>query len=185
MDCWDEYPGAVLAIQAWWNLIRKKSSNDKISTSSQKAFVRLLLVDRVKNDKGSLPLYLYVLGYIAELSRKYHLHHAVDCTLTEYSDLVVPENTGWLFATFELICANIWHRRFCVGAAGTLCLVPEVAREGDIICLPLGCSHPIVLRAIEDHYIELGEAYADGWMYGKAIDELEEGKMQLRDFEVW
>jgi hypothetical protein len=181
---WDEYPRAVLAIQAWWNLIREKSSNDKISTSSQKAFVRLLLVDRSCKSKEGF--YLSLLGHIAELSRKYHPHRAVDCTLSEYSDRVVPvlEDLGWLFDVFSMICVNILNRRFCVGAAGTLCLVPEVAREGDIICLPLGCSHPIVLRSIEDHYIVLGEAYADGWMYGKAIDELEKGKMQLRDFEI-
>jgi len=44
---------------------------------------------------------------------------------------------------------------------------------------------PVVLRPKDDHYIYLGEAYIHGYMYGKAMEELAEGKFQLQDFEIY
>jgi hypothetical protein len=51
--------------------------------------------------------------------------------------------------------------------------------EGDIICIPLGCCHPIILRRVKDHYINLGEGFVDGYMYGEAMDLLERGELKL------
>jgi len=186
MGSGNDYPRAVVTIQSWWNLLRRTSADHNISTSSQIAFSRTLLVDRMEDDKLGVwnrsSFFLALLGRIADLSLEHHPHRAVNPILIEQR--IVPEDAGRFDNIFDLVCQNIPRRRFCIGAVGTLCLVPRVAEEGDIVCLPLGCSHPIVLRPREDHYIVLGEAYADGWMYGKAIDEMEEGKLMLQDFEV-
>jgi len=42
----------------------------------------------------------------------------------------------------------------------------------------------VILRKVEDHYINLGEAYVDGYMYGEAMDMLEKGELKLEEFEL-
>jgi hypothetical protein len=56
--------------------------------------------------------------------------------------------------------------------------------EGDIICILLGCCHPVILWKVEDHYINLGEIYVDGYMYGEAMGMLEREELKLEDFEL-
>jgi len=56
--------------------------------------------------------------------------------------------------------------------------------EGDLICIPLGCCHPVILRKVEEHYVNLGEAYVDGYMYGEAMEMLERGELKLEEFEL-
>lgn len=56
-------------------------------------------------------------------------------------------------------------------------------QHGDIVCVPLGCSTPVILRKQRNgEYRYVGDAYVDGYMYGKAVDELEEGKRELRKY---
>jgi hypothetical protein len=40
-------------------------------------------------------------------------------------------------------------------------LVPRTVRRGDVICMILGCTTPVVLRKVEKRYYVLGEAYID------------------------
>jgi hypothetical protein len=42
----------------------------------------------------------------------------------------------------------------------------------------------MVFRQIQEHYIVIGEAYVDGYMYGKAIDMWESGDLKLEEFEL-
>jgi hypothetical protein len=58
------------------------------------------------------------------------------------------------------------------------------AQVGDMVCILLGCSIPVVLRPVGNHYTLVGEAYIDGYMYGKGMIELDEGKYQLEDFDI-
>lgn len=57
-------------------------------------------------------------------------------------------------------------------------------REGDLVCVLLGCPVPMVLRPIDDHFEVIGDIYIDGIMFGEAIQALEEGKAELVDFEL-
>lgn len=51
----------------------------------------------------------------------------------------------------------------------------------DIVCVPLGCSTPVILREqINGEYRFVGDAYVDGYMYGRAVDELGDGRRELR-----
>ncbi len=83
-----------------------------------------------------------------------------------------------------LIYDNIWDRRFFISSSKAMGLAWREIREGDIICIPLGCCHPIILRREENHYINLGEAYVDGYMYGEAMEMLERGELELEEFEL-
>ena len=78
----------------------------------------------------------------------------------------------------------IWDRRFFLGSSNIMGLATEGVEEGDIICVPLGCPHPMIFRKVEDHYIVIGEAYVDGYMRGKAIEMLENGELELETFEL-
>lgn len=39
----------------------------------------------------------------------------------------------------------------------------------DTVCVLLGCSVPVVLRKIEDHYIFIGECYVENIMQGEVM----------------
>jgi hypothetical protein len=40
----------------------------------------------------------------------------------------------------------------------------DVIRKRDLICVLLGCSVPMILRRVEDHYILIGDGYVEGIM---------------------
>ena len=63
-------------------------------------------------------------------------------------------------------------------------LAPWDARPKDLVCVLPGCKFPVVLRTEGKHYILIGEVYVEGYMQGKAMDELKEGKFQLETFEI-
>lgn len=57
-------------------------------------------------------------------------------------------------------------------------------QAGDIVCILLGCSMPMVLRPIDNHFELIGDIYLDGIMYGEAMAALDERKFKLQDFEL-
>jgi hypothetical protein len=61
-------------------------------------------------------------------------------------------------------------------------IASEAIEEGDLVCISLGCCHPVILRKVEDHYINLGEAYVDGYMYGEAMGMLEREELKSEQF---
>jgi len=64
-------------------------------------------------------------------------------------------------------------------------LGPSTLNEGDTAYILLGCSIPVVLRRVDDHYIYLDSAYVDGYVTGEVIDELEQGvRSTFKDFEL-
>lgn len=76
------------------------------------------------------------------------------------------------------------NRRLVSTSAGNVAMVPPEANSGDIICVLLGCSVPVVVR--EDctegtSYRFIGEAYLPGFMDGEVMEEvLEMGKKVVR-----
>lgn len=57
-------------------------------------------------------------------------------------------------------------------------------RKDDIIVIALGSSTPIVLRRQGQDYTYVGDIYIDGYMYGMAIEELNEGLRRLEPFTL-
>ncbi|KAH6971040.1 heterokaryon incompatibility protein-domain-containing protein [Ilyonectria sp. MPI-CAGE-AT-0026] len=83
----------------------------------------------------------------------------------------------WVLDELRIVMAT---RRFCIIASGRFALVSGGAHEDDEIYVPLGAPLPIVLRRDGLEYKYVGEAYVDGYMFGKAIDELERGEREVQ-----
>jgi len=90
----------------------------------------------------------------------------------------------WAKSWGTAVLQVIRRRRLFISNSELIGMGPDSAEPGDIICILLGCSTPVILRPQDDHYIFLGEAYVHGYMYGKGMDELAEGKFQLESFEI-
>ena len=54
----------------------------------------------------------------------------------------------------------------------------------DIVVVPLGCDTPILLRpyGTKGEYLFIGSVYIHGYMYGKAVRELDSGRRKLTKF---
>jgi hypothetical protein len=81
------------------------------------------------------------------------------------------------------LAETMFGRRLFISETGLLGLAPEIVTIGDSISILLGCQLPIMLRQEGDRYSYLGEASV-GYMYGKAMDDLKEGKQELRTFNI-
>ncbi|KAM7213629.1 Heterokaryon incompatibility protein (HET) domain containing protein, partial [Rhypophila decipiens] len=49
-------------------------------------------------------------------------------------------------------------------------LCPKEAEKGDVVCVILGCSAPIVLRPVDDHFVVVGAALVLDFMQGEALE---------------
>jgi hypothetical protein len=184
-----------------WQLISTSSVDQQLN---QEAFVRTLLCGKILEDRignETMPSFLRkLLGGFAELFKEMYPTRALDSVLVECANFIHAEdrqvseadnipydaavNSSVWRSWVQSSVAMTWDRRFFIGSEDTMGMAPESSLEGDIICIPLGCPHPMILRQVDDHYIVVGEAYVDGYMYGKAMELLGQGKLQLRDFEL-
>jgi hypothetical protein len=60
----------------------------------------------------------------------------------------------------------------------------KTVREGDLICIILGCDVPLVLRQVEDYYELIGDCYIQGIMDGEGMKAYEDGTMSLMTFDL-
>jgi hypothetical protein len=58
-------------------------------------------------------------------------------------------------------------------------------RRGDRVCVLFGCSAPVILRQVEDHYVLLGPSWVLGMMEGEVMKEYEKGKLEMQEFSIW
>jgi hypothetical protein len=196
----DELNG-TLALFKLWELVTRIG---KTSSEDLEALVRVLVFDRVMEENLGMrtksEFLQGILGYLglvfshsklieAETSillshwKSYLVLQKKDNTTMEESFVeaeakVVMES--WLTA----ILGRVWDRRFFISTSKAMGLASEGVVEGDLICIPLGCCHPVILRKVDDHYINLGEAFVDGYMYGEAMEMLERGELKLEEFEL-
>ncbi|MCJ1368621.1 hypothetical protein MMC16_007765 [Acarospora aff. strigata] len=75
-------------------------------------------------------------------------------------------------------------RRLLTTAEGYIGLASEMAQRGDIICILLGCSVPVALRPVGEHYKLVGECYIHGLMEGEAMKWLDRGDYMLEDITL-
>jgi hypothetical protein len=59
-------------------------------------------------------------------------------------------------------------------------------KEGDTVVVLLGCKVPVMLRKRVDRegWINIGDAYMDGFTDGKAVKKFEEGTKAAEIFEI-
>ena len=155
---------------------------------------RLLVADRTPKGGNPPPWY-----------RRACLHGLVDLRVTDAEgnlhsvtppDRKISENTTEYFRRVEAV---VWNRRLFeatparrpslqMTAAGSdeplFGLAPKGCEDGDLVCIFLGCSVPVVLKKVKNPRVEeidlfelVGEAYVHGIMDGEAMEDTE-GVMQ-------
>ncbi|KAM0344462.1 hypothetical protein ACHAPU_007434 [Fusarium lateritium] len=79
---------------------------------------------------------------------------------------------------------HMMGRSFCLTREGRMVMGSGFMLPGDLVVVPLGCSTPILLRpeGIQCDCRFVGDIYVDGYMYGNAIDQWKEGKLQLNSY---
>ncbi|KAE9369160.1 HET-domain-containing protein [Stipitochalara longipes BDJ] len=156
-------------------------------STEQEAFCRTIFYDRfsAKYYEPATPLELMeeILGAIVLLTEVFCPEERIDPHLMLLRVKYQAERR-WAESWVRGIFSRVRHRRFFVTNTDLIGISPESAEPGDLICILLGCWMPVVLRPKDGHYIFLGEAYIHGYMYGKAMDELAEGKFQVQNFEI-
>jgi hypothetical protein len=76
-------------------------------------------------------------------------------------------------------CAR--NRRLVRTSDGKLGLAPAHTNYGDIVCILMGCSLPVILRPVGTKFLVIGEAYIYGISDGEAMSDLKKGKYRLQD----
>jgi len=72
-------------------------------------------------------------------------------------------------------------RRLVTTKRGYVGMALETTQKGDVIGVHLGCTMPVVLRPVGDHFRVVGECYIHGLMEGEAMEWLETGECQLEE----
>ena len=96
--------------------------------------------------------------------------------ITQYEDA---------FDFFQRLQACCCGRRLVAASDNRMGLAPSKADIGDLVCVLLGCDVPVILRRMDDskeEYLFIGEAYFQGIMDGEALEQVDAGKLSLREF---
>jgi hypothetical protein len=199
-DRWDE-PNGTLALFKLWELVTRTA---RTSSADLEAFVRVLIVNLIKREnlgyRTNSEFLLGILGYLGLTFSDSKLTEATPSILLSYwksflalekkddttiqESFIEAEAKTFMEPWRTIILDHVWDRRFFISFSKAMGLASKAVVEGDLICIPLGCCHPVILRKVEDHYINLGEAYVDGYMYGEAMEMLERGELKLEEFEL-
>ena len=75
---------------------------------------------------------------------------------------------GFAAEAMSLACKG---RRFYKSRKGFMGLAPDIAQEGDKICLILGCCTPLIIRGGEPNFSLVGESYVHGVMDGELMSD--------------
>ncbi|KAH8778098.1 heterokaryon incompatibility protein-domain-containing protein [Hyaloscypha finlandica] len=192
MEDYRDKPNGTLALFKLWELVTRIG---KTSSEDLEAFVRVLVFDRAKKEylgmRTKSEFLLGILGYLGlvfsdskliEAKTSILLSHWKSFLVLQKKDnttmeesFVEAEAKVVIESWWDVILNLIWDRRFFISSSKAMGLASERVVEGDLICIPLGCCHPVILRKVDDHYINLGEAFVDGYMYGEAMEMLERG----------
>ena len=73
------------------------------------------------------------------------------------------------------------RRKLVTTAKGYVGMTMEMVEKGDVLCVLLGCTMPMVLRPAGEQFGVVAECYIHGLMEGKAMEWLENGECQLED----
>lgn len=103
--------------------------------------------------------------------------------MTRESKPYIPPSSRRRFLQ-EHFGANMMGRCFFITDGDRIGMGTGFMAIGDVIVVPLGCQTPIILRpeGPKGEYRYVGDVYVHGWMAGKAIRELNEGRRTVEQF---
>ncbi|KAF7934898.1 uncharacterized protein EAE98_002943 [Botrytis deweyae] len=164
-------------LQEWWSIVVSKR---RPSLREQGAFCRTISCGNwTFNDHTEYAIRMKALATILseqlpKLSFPLSSISAIEGTLDEKERLALLISACW----------TMNRRRFIVSDTGIIGLGPWNCSKNDLICILPGCRFPVILRKTDDHYILVGEAYIDGFMYGEGIRGVKNGLYDLETFEI-
>jgi hypothetical protein len=84
------------------------------------------------------------------------------------------------------IAPEVKERKAFMLGGKTIGLGPQHVKEGDAVVVLLGCKVLVMLRKRVDGegWINIGDAYMDGFTDGEAVKEFEEGTKAAEIFEI-
>ncbi|KAL2065909.1 hypothetical protein VTL71DRAFT_3579 [Oculimacula yallundae] len=179
----DDKTAGITALLDWFGLL---STTGEVTTTKASNFCRTILFDilaEVERFHTIGKLVETILSLLASSAEEYCPDTVVHPYLLDMKDrpkLITVANPPWI----EDACYLAAFRRFFISSTNLMGMAPDSAEPGDIICVLLGCWMPAILRPVDGHYILLGGAYYEDYMYGKGMEELAEGKFELETFEI-
>ncbi len=97
------------------------------------------------------------------------LSEAVDGLTSRSFDTAVPQKIA--SRLLDTVSPQIMRKRLAVTKNRHVGMAPSRARKGDVVCLLLGYSVPVVLRNRGTDFEFLGECYLEGYMDGELIEQ--------------
>lgn len=76
------------------------------------------------------------------------------------------------------------NRVLFICSKGYLGMGPPGLLSSDMIYILLGCSVPMVLRKVDDHFLLVGECYVHSLMDGEAMDIVQRDEIPLQDLNI-
>jgi hypothetical protein len=175
--------GVIVAFHSWWKIFGVEDNDLERAES----FAKTSCWDKLSHKAHAYDfplshLHLALLGSSVKLSLQVAPDLEMSGFLRDWRKNFLgdsgPDQQTALSQQWMTSCAvKFWDRRFFMSNYGTPGLAPNHSKENDIICIPLGCRMPVILRQVEAHYILVGAAYFEGFMRGQAIDLLDRRKL--------
>ena len=171
---------------AWWTseyVSKGESQSDPKGTSAYigggtitEAYLRTLLTDRVTTGTR----------IDVHISLILSLKDDPESSPSDEEPFLDDEKQGFLIPSYynRAMEQSVSNRRLMISSKGYIGLAPHESQHDDIICILFGCSVPIVLRKVDEHYVYIGECYVHGIMDGQAIDQMRKGLFNEQEFVI-
>ncbi|KAK0619060.1 heterokaryon incompatibility protein-domain-containing protein [Immersiella caudata] len=163
----------------------------KFSRRAQSLFCRTLCLDQVparwaSGQRGSSNGWLAATYHVfASLMGDRLPELPLDRGLWSYVDADVgiksEDRRGFLQGHFG---SKMMGRCFCITEDGRMGMGSGSMTPGDVIVVPLGCSTPVILRPEggRGEHRFVGDVYLDGYMYGRAMEEMGNKEKEVRRY---
>ena len=153
-------------------------------------FWRTLVANR--DSSHSLPPLHYRNACRDFFQYKSHYDDLLPRRLPPRSSDLISRNSSFPFEFAERVRATTWGRRLVITEQETLLgLAPTDCEEGDLVCVILGCSVPVILREVyaydrvgEPRFKVIGEAYIHDMMDGEAMSLREKEGIPYQSFTL-
>lgn len=177
----------LMAFLHWRALLLQRITEEVDQQQVQEDFAATLSLGQIPTTHANQGQWLAACySVFSNLIRQRLPSLSLDQSLAEYLDLRVdiePNARRQFLQKYfgEMMmgrCFFITHESNYLGM-GTGFMLP-----GDEVVVPLGCSTPILLRqeGTQGEYRYVGDAYIHGYMNGKAVDELNSGTREVRQY---
>ena len=177
-----DYCNMGRTLHGWLTFLRKQLPSNKDLFENYARLLLLDMIDPIESDGRTTSTYLLsILGAIAG-----DIHSAFpdilgDPELMKLMEIPTAEDKleNWSWS----ICEVVFKRRLFITMDGFLGLSEESIQKGDMVCILFGCSIPVVLRK-DSVCTFVSDACIVDYMYGKGVEEVEEGIRQSQMLEI-